>query len=238
MAILCDALSGLAAGSALSPAAARDLLRDGFVVVSGPVPDTGLTRLSDAYDRAILEAAPKDLSTGRTGKTTRLHDFVNRGAEFDGLYVYPPLLEACCRVIGQPFKLSTMLARTLHPRAREQDLHVDFARDGRGWPMLGFIFMIDEFRRDNGATCFVPGSHHAAKAPADRARACGPAASMIIFNGSVLHGHGANETARPRRSIQGAYIRRDARSGFDLASRMRPETLSRVSALARCLLAV
>jgi ectoine hydroxylase-related dioxygenase (phytanoyl-CoA dioxygenase family) len=186
---------------------------------------------------------------GRTGKTTRVHDFVNRGAEFDELYVHPPLLEACCRVIGQPFKLSALLGRTLHPGAREQDLHVDFARDERGWPMLGFIVMIDEFRTDNGATCFVPGSHRAAATPATPAggaraggrrlaRACGPAGSMILFNGSVLHGHGANETARPRRSIQGAYIRSDAPSGFDLASRMRPETLSRVSVLARHVLGV
>src|SRR5438876_6213241 len=40
--------------------------------------------------------------------------------------------------------------------------------------------------------------------------ACGPPGSLIIYNGSVWHGHGANKTSRSRRSIQGAYIRRAA----------------------------
>jgi hypothetical protein len=53
----------------------------------------------------------------------------------------------------------------------------------------------------------------------------------------VWHGHGANSTERPRRSIQGAYIRRNAR-GFALKERMLPETLERIGPRARELLAV
>ena len=82
-------------------------------------------------------AASADVSIGSS--TTRVHDFVNRSPEFDGLYVYKPVLEACCRIIGQPFKLSTMLGRTVRPYSRAQDLHVDFKREGDGWPMVGFI---------------------------------------------------------------------------------------------------
>jgi len=37
-------------------------------------------------------------------------DFVNRAPDFGGLYVYQPILEACCRLIGVPFHLSTMHA--------------------------------------------------------------------------------------------------------------------------------
>ena len=54
-----------------------------------------------------------------------MHDFVNRGAAFDSLYVYPPILEAGCRVIGRPFKLSTMHARTLKPHTPAQGLHAE-----------------------------------------------------------------------------------------------------------------
>jgi ectoine hydroxylase-related dioxygenase (phytanoyl-CoA dioxygenase family) len=50
------------------------------------------------------------------------------------------------------------IPRTLRPSLPAQNLHVDFERDGRGWTMVGFIFMVDEFRNDNGATRFVPGS--------------------------------------------------------------------------------
>jgi ectoine hydroxylase-related dioxygenase (phytanoyl-CoA dioxygenase family) len=117
-----------------------------------------------------------------------VHDFVNRGPAFDRIYVYGPLLAACCRVLGRPFKLSTMLARTLEPRAPGQPLHVDFKRDDVGWPMVGFILMVEGFRRNNGATRFAPGSHLTTQVPGDvmedatavydaEALACGPAGS-------------------------------------------------------------
>ena len=67
---------------------------------------------------------------------------------------------------------------------------------------------------------------------------CGKPGSLILYNGSVWHGHPANLTDAPRRSIQGAYIRRDAKSFIDQAARIRPETLARISPLAKYLLSV
>src|ERR1044071_1955664 len=145
-----DWFSRIASNSELTKDAAQELHEIGFVIVTGPVAPANLAQLAAAYDTAMSCAHPSDLSIGST--TTRVHDFVNRGPEFDGLYVYQPVLEACCRIIGQPFKLSTMLARTLRPCSQAQGLHVDFKRDTDGWPMVGFIFMVDEFRPDNGAT--------------------------------------------------------------------------------------
>ena len=76
--------------------------------------------------------------------------------------------------------------------------------------MVGFILMIDDFTPENGATCFAPGSQGMDALPpsCSLVQACGPSGSLIVFNGSVWHGHGANGTDTPRRSIQGAYIRR------------------------------
>jgi len=231
----------------LSTAELRELEVRGFVVVPGPVRPAGLGQLARAYDSAVVAADSEDVSIGRT--TTRVHDFVNRGPEFDELYVHKPALEACCHVLGRPFKLSTMLARTLRPHSPAQDLHVDVKRDADGWSMLGFVFMVDDFRADNGATRFVPGSHEWFDGPDDLADhrevgresqvlACGPAGSMILYDRSVWHGHSANESDAPRRSIQGAYIRREAQSGVELAARMRADTLARIGPLARYLLAV
>lgn len=227
--------------------AAEELGDTGFVVIRGAVAPAKLARLAAAYDAGVAGADPADLSIGST--TTRVHDFVNRGPDFDGLYVYAPILGACCSVIGQPFKLSAMLARTVHPYAPAQALHVDYRRQGEGWPMVGFIIMVDEFRSDNGATRFVPGSHKWPTFPGDammdpaaahkqQVVACGPAGSTIVYNGSVWHGHSANQTGEPRRSIQGAYIRRDAEPAINQAARIRQETFGRISPLAKYLLAV
>jgi hypothetical protein len=235
-------------GFELSAYACQELDETGFTVVPGPVATTDLARLAAAYDAVINSAEPEDVRVGSS--TTRVRDFVNRGPEFDGLYLHPPVLKACCRTIKEPFRLSTMHARTLRAGMPAQNLHVDFQRDAHGWTMVGFIFMVDEFRDDNGATRFVPGSHLWSEVPPDlvlgdlnpdypgQVLACGPAGSMIIFNGSVWHGHTANSCHEPRRSIQGAYIRRDGESGENLPARMLPETLVRIGKLAKYLLAV
>jgi len=242
-----DWFSIISAGGELSADAVQDLRDVGFIVIPGPVAADKLAKLAAAYDSAVASASSDDVGVGST--TTRVHDFVNRGSEFDELYVYQPILEACCRIIEQPFKLGSMLARTLRPHSQAQAFHVDFERDTNGWTMVGFIFMVDEFRSDNGATGFIPGSHNRSTvsdklrndAQADdenRILACGPAGSMIVYNSSVWHGHTANSSDKPRRSIQGAYIRREAQSGVNLIERMRPETLARISPLAKYVLAV
>jgi ectoine hydroxylase-related dioxygenase (phytanoyl-CoA dioxygenase family) len=220
----------------------HELDEAGFTIIQGPVPFAKLAQLAAAYDAIVQNASLDDVSIGSS--TTRVNDLVNRTPEFDGLYVYSPVLWACCRVLNEPFRLSTMHARTLRPRVPAQKFHVDYEHDSRGWTMIGFIFMVDEFRADNGATRFLPGSHLWSAVPHEliadpkadypgQVLACGPAGSMIVFNGSVWHGHSANRSDEPRRSIQGAYIRRKAASGFDLPSQMRPETLARISPMAR-----
>ncbi|HKC64786.1 MAG TPA: phytanoyl-CoA dioxygenase family protein [Pyrinomonadaceae bacterium] len=234
----------MAANYCLPEDIARQLCDIGYVVIEGAVAQTERARMSAAYDAAVLAAHPDDVSVR---SSTRVSDFVNRGHCFDELYIYGPLLAACCRVIARPFKLSTMLARTLEPNAPAQQLHVDFKRDGDGWPMIGFIFMIDEFRSDNGATRFVPGSHMLSIEPNEvmkdatvdyegQTLACGPAGSVIIYNGSIWHGHTANRSVGRRRSIQGAFIRRDAQSAVNHATRIRPETIERIGNLAKYLL--
>jgi hypothetical protein len=242
-----DWFNEIGAGCELPVSAARDLLDAGFVVIPGVVATERLAQLADAYDLAVAGATAPDLYIGSS--TTRIHDFVNRGAEFDPLYVCRPILEACHRVIGRPFKLSSLLARTLRPHSQVQPLHLDFRSDADGWPMVGFIVMVDDFRKDNGATRFVPGSHKSPAIPSDSMQdltsdhacqvlACGAAGSVIVYNGSVWHGHTANSSNKPRRSIQGAYIRREAQSSVNLPARMRPETLARIGPLAKYVLAV
>jgi hypothetical protein len=193
-----------------------ELLNSGFLVLHNFLSTEQLSKLTKEYDLAVSNARPSDIRTGST--TTRVSNIVNYSAEFDDLYTYGLILEASHRVVGHPFKLSTLHARSVRPNSPPQPLHVDFRANKGGWPMLGFIFMIDDFRSDNGATRFVADSHQWAHVPGEimtdttsdhdsQVIACGAAGSLILYNGSIWHGHTANRTAEPRRSIQGAYIR-------------------------------
>jgi ectoine hydroxylase-related dioxygenase (phytanoyl-CoA dioxygenase family) len=235
------------AGIELSAGGHKELDQAGFTVVPEAVSAEDLDSVAAAYDAAVAMAAPDDISVGSS--TTRVNGLINRGPEFDALYLHPLVLKACSRVLDEPFKLSAMHARTVRPNTGAQNLHVDYQRDRLGWTMIGFIYMVDPFRDDNGATRFVPGSHLWSTVPPEllagstanypgQVLACGPAGSAILFNGSVWHGHTANRSADPRRSIQGAYIRRNAESKADMRTSLLPETLSRLSPLAKYVLAV
>lgn len=229
------------------PAHVAARLRDaGFAVIPGPVTPGGIERLSEIYDHAVTTADTADI---RVGSSTRVTDFTNRAREFDGIYLFPPLLAACCSIIGQPFKLSGTRARTLEPGAPVEGLHVDVEPRADGWPIVGFIMMVDAFDAENGAPRFVPGSHLKLRDPSefmsnrtdahqDEVLACGPAGSIIVFNGSVWHSHTANRSRRRRRSLQGHFIPRDAHASVDHAARLRPEVLRRIGNLAKYVLAV
>jgi ectoine hydroxylase-related dioxygenase (phytanoyl-CoA dioxygenase family) len=194
---------------------------------------------------SLLIKSRDDIRVGSS--STRVVDFVNRGPLFDRLYVYAPLLEAAVQTIGPAFKLSSLNARTLRPGSAALDIHVDVERDSTDWPLLGFILMIDAFAPGNGATRFIPGSHRWGNTPGDvrveeyaaqLVSACGPAGSLLLFNGSTWHGQGINSSNLPRRSLQGAFIPRSGRAGTDFSRRMTPETCARLGSVARHVLAI
>ena len=234
----------------LSHDAARQLRELGFIVMPGPAIQGGCEQLSRAYDRAVATADPADVHIGRTSSSTRINDFVNRGSEFDGIYIYQPLLAACCQIIGAPFKLSGMRARTLNPGAPAEGLHVDVKHRANGWPLVGCILMVDAFDTENGATRFVPGTHLQSREPAEvmnnpnddhpqQVLACGPVGSIVIFDASVWHGYSANRSTKPRRSIAAHFVPRNAQASPDDPSQQTsPETLLRIGELAKYVLNV
>jgi len=228
----------------LDPEKARQLVEQGFAIIDGPYSPLEIDHLSKAFDEALATANPSDV---RVSSSTRAWDIVSRTAEFQRVYTHPPLLQACRIVIGDAFRLSATCFRALNPGACAQPLHVDVKVRGEGWPILGFILMVDEFSPQNGATRFVRRSHERAYAPSTpmpdahlsedaETLACGPAGAMIIFNGSVWHGHSDNVTPRQRRSIQGHFIPRHAASALDYGARLRPEALARLGATERYVL--
>ena len=83
--------SMISAGSQFRLLAAKELRDAGFVVIPGPVSAERLPQFAAAYDAAMDSGSGADVKLARTA--TRMYDFVNRGAEFDDLYVYSALLE-------------------------------------------------------------------------------------------------------------------------------------------------
>jgi ectoine hydroxylase-related dioxygenase (phytanoyl-CoA dioxygenase family) len=87
-------------------------------------------------------------------------------------------------------------------------IHVDCPRLIPGYVTnVGAIICLDDFTADNGATWFLPGSHHREEAPAegeffDRAeRLLAPAGAVWYFNTRLWHAGGVNHTNRWRHAL-------------------------------------
>ncbi len=97
----------------------------------------------------------------------------------------------------------------------EQHLHTDIPyqlwnRDKE--IMINVMWLIDEYKENNGATVFLPMSHRSQlpAPPTNKAirylkKIIAPAGTAIIFNGSCWHGSTKNETDEPRRAIFSQY---------------------------------
>ncbi len=105
------------------------------------------------------------------------------------------------------YQLHFTQAVSIGPGEQAQMLH----RDRGVWggkltraieTQLSTIWALSEFTEDNGATVVAPGSHRwdAGRQPTsdDLMPAVMPAGSVLIYNGSVLHGGGANRSEQTR----------------------------------------
>lgn len=208
----------------------------GFTILRGPFAAGDLTRISEEYDRAYTRSLPSSIKIG--SRSTRFPLYAGRDP-FRRIYRHGPLLDVVSARIGKHFKLSSFFARTLHAHTDAPPLHQDIKSGDDGDPLIGFLFMVDPFTCENGATRFVPGSHRSAMPPVGgEEQACGPRGSMVIFDGLVWHEHGANVTDRPRRCIQGYFIRREHASARRWSEEMSAGELSSLGSGERALLAI
>jgi len=218
---------------------AATLQDQGFAVVSGPFKAADLDSAIKAYESAVETAQPREIRVGST--STRVNGLLDRAPELAAIFTHPPLLAAAAALIGGPFKLSAFHSRGVRPGATAQAMHQDVAPGHDGWPLLGFIFMVDAFTIENGATRFLPAPAGLTGLPPGLAEknlehACGPPGGLLLFDGSILHGHGANMTSGLRRSVQGAFIPNAATAAIDHRGSLRAEVWAALPRRARQLM--
>jgi hypothetical protein len=216
-----DALRGL---PPLAAGARAALAQDGYLVVSGLVPDPLRAAVVDEIER--LFAVEGD-DAGREFRlepgARRLANLVDKSEVLAGCIAIPPLLAHVAAVIGPALKLSSLNARSANPRnGVAQPLHADGGArpDERGAWVCNLIWMLDDFRGDNGALRVVPGTHRDPRLPAaaladptaphpDERLVTGRAGDVVVLDGHLWHGGLPNSTDRPRRALHVYYCRRD-----------------------------
>jgi ectoine hydroxylase-related dioxygenase (phytanoyl-CoA dioxygenase family) len=202
------ALTPMSAATVTGEQVARRLLDDGYVIVSGIMPAQDVQAA-----RADLGRVLEDTRTGRNAfegfSTQRVYALFAKTRTFDQAATHPLLLDVLDRVLGH-YQLSAPVGIRIGPGERAQILH----RDDAIYPVpephpplvVNTMWPLDEFTEANGATRFVPGSHHwgPGRTPAgdDQVRSATMApGSAMFYLGSLWHGGGANQTGEPRLGV-------------------------------------
>ncbi len=161
-----------------------------------------------AAERALGELAPP---TGQENKQG-ISNMVNKGAVFLDLLERPEVDPLAGMMLGKSFLLSSLTGGTYHgPTHEPQPLHRDQGQVPAtvDFPAACILFwLLDDFTPERGSTWFVPGSHrwqaeHLVEAP-PREMAVqneAPAGSLVVWDGRIWHGAGANREGHSRRHI-------------------------------------
>ena len=205
--------------------AEHDLATHGITAMTGVLAGDAL----DAVRRDLYAAAAQDRARGREQKfaldyahdetNQRVWNVLSRSPVFADLVEHPVALRLLRSVLGWPMLLGNLSANITGPGGGEMVLHADQIFVPEPWPAspqgANAAWCVDEFTADNGATCFVPGSHllNRVPGPDDAASAEAvpmeaPAGSLVVFDSRLWHRTGFNRTTDQHRAgIFGWYTR-------------------------------
>ena len=199
--------SGDTAREAPAQIAAR-IEDDGWAVMRGVVPLHQIEQLRDAVERSMDSAeTPFGGNVFLGHHTRRLFNLLAHDPAFVDVPLHAPVLDVAEGVLDEDLLLSSLTAVEIHPGQDPQPLHAD---DGsipvpRPHPPLALVanWPLTEFTEVNGGTRLVTRSHLAARRPDPGEEAVTVTAEMspgdvLVYNGSLWHGGGANHSASRR----------------------------------------
>lgn len=151
----------------------------------------------------IKEDDPEEFYPGNTRRVTGL---VTRSPTITSELMTHPVSKGMCEAHLLPnsefgYQLHVSAALEVGPGAREQVLHREedsftFFPVPRPNIIVASMWAVTDFRRDNGATLIVPGSHkweaEREPEPHEILNAEMPAGSVLFWMGGLLHGAGEN----------------------------------------------
>ncbi len=184
----------------------------------------GYTIIEDAVEPALIEALSADINRLHEElriapstnlfegfRTRRIYNLLARGPLYQQIPVHENILPLVEMVLDRGCLVSSLSSICIEPGEVPQPLHSDDQHIPLPRPHVPIIcntmWALTDFTMDNGATRLCPGSHrepgfadpfgaHPGLRAAQMRRG-----SVLVFNGSVWHGGGANSTPDARLGI-------------------------------------
>ena len=197
---------------------------DGYTIIEDFANDDQLRRFREGIAPQLGLYRGRNSFEGRA--TERVYTLVGRGAVYEELASDHRLLAILDRLLWPNYLLSADHAIRIHPGETAQSLHFDdsFYPFPRPRPALSIstIGAVDAFTAENGATVMYRGSHRwpdariealrtalaqgrATEDTESRFQLIMPAGALCVFQGTLVHGAGANGSDAPRLAFTNHY---------------------------------
>ncbi len=239
----------------LEPTSFNQLLDEGYCIVPG-VLDTDACRegkrcLWAAAEESERRGAPiRNVGLDPNEHNVRVFNLLDLDPLFREWIQHPVAIELVTRLLGDGFLISNFTANIALPGSKPMELHSDQSIVVpepwlEPWA-INIIWCLDDVREANGATRFLPGSHHATRRgelphdPASMLRSFEAAAgSVIAMDGRMWHTSGANTTRNEERALLFGYYSSDfLRPQTNWNAALSPATLAALSPQLRAWLGV
>ncbi len=142
--------------------------------------------------------------------TIRIYNLLSHQSVFQKVPVHPKLLPVVEGVLDRGCLVSSLSSISIDPGETQQPLHVDDTLYGLPRPhdaiVCNSMWALTDFTDENGGTRVVPGSHKFSDRPEydktyETVAMEMPKGSLMIWNGSLWHGGGANLSGQRRVGI-------------------------------------
>jgi len=184
--------------------------RDGFTIVENAIAPGLVDALNTALLRLEREFDVKPAMNGFEGhKTVRIYNLLAFGAPFTDVPVHANVLPVVEEVLDPGCLISSLSSIAIDPGEIAQPIHADDMVIPLAKPHIPIVcnsmWALTDFTEANGATRLVPGSHLKDNpvyggtydsVPGEMKKG-----SVLIWDGSLWHGGGANTTDKRRTGI-------------------------------------
>ena len=187
------------------------LSRDGYRILEGLLNTDKVAEVGAAMD-TIHATTPLGITDFEGFRTKRICNFMKKTRTADELCTHPRVVAIIEGYLQSQIQLSSATGITLLPGETSQGLH----RDDSVYPlprprpplMVGTLWAIDAYTVANGGTELLPGSHTAMEEQVPAIPPINivmPAGAVLLFDGGMWHGGGANTSDQQRRALSLSY---------------------------------
>jgi ectoine hydroxylase-related dioxygenase (phytanoyl-CoA dioxygenase family) len=184
--------------------------RDGYTIVENAIAPDLIDALNDALARLERDREVKPAENAFEGHhTVRIYNLLAYGAPFTEVPVHASVLPIVEGVLDDGCLISSLSSIAIDPGETAQPIHADDMVIPLAKPHIPIVcnsmWALTDFTEANGATRLVPGSHLKDNPQYGGAYETVPAempkGSVLIWDGALWHGGGANRTDKRRTGI-------------------------------------